>query len=311
MYNAQSFVYSYESLTIPRILYEYDVLTKQSTVIFNKRVPNYDQSLYETGLLEARGHDGVMIPISSCCRKDMFRCGATPQPLLLYAYGAYGTCIEPNFNQKWVSLMDRGFICCIAHIRGGGEKGYDWYLDGKMDRKMNTFKDFISCAEHLISIGYTNSSRLVAEGRSAGGLTMGCAVTMRPELFKTVVLGVPFVDVVVTMADPTIPLTTSEWNEWGNSNVPEQFDQLLEYSPMECVKISKYPNTLIQCGLHDPRVGFWEPTKFHIRIKDLAQDTNTHLLRVDMDRGHFSNSDRYKQIRECAYQYAFVLSTLT
>jgi oligopeptidase B len=315
-YNLDTIIVTYESMIKPQRYIEFNLSTGIKTILKEKKVPNYDSNLYETKLIEAKSHDGKTIPISMCYRKDMFRNGDNkellkiPQPLLLYGYGAYGYCVEPYFNYKWISLMDRSFICCNAHVRGGCEKGYGWYLDGKMQNKINTFKDFISCAEYLIDTGYTTPNRLIAEGRSAGGLLMGSILTMRPDLFNTIILGVPFVDVLVTMSDPTIPLTTPEWEEWGNPNIKEHFNWIKQYSPIDNIKRISYPNTYIQCGLHDPRVQYWEPVKFHLKLLDNLCDNNNHIIKIDMEKGHFSNTDRYRSVREYAAQYAFIMSTL-
>jgi oligopeptidase B len=233
-----------------------------------------------------------------------------PKPLLLYGYGAYGHCIDPYFSPSIFSLLDRGFIQCIANVRGGSEKGYDWYLDGKMGNKMNTFLDFISCAEYLIDNKYTSPDKLVIEGRSAGGLLVGAVLTMRPDLFKTVILGVPFLDVLVTMSDPSIPLTTGEWIEWGNPNNQKDHDYMAKYSPIDNIRKTNYPNTLITCGLFDPRVQYWEPLKFQVKLKNNCTDTNMHLIKIDTDNGHYSNADRYKACKERAFEYAFMLKTI-
>ena len=315
-YNLDTVVVIYESMIEPQRYIEFNLVTGNHKILKEKVVPNYNANLYETKLINVTSHDGELIPVSMCYRKDMFRHGDNkelqkkPQPLLLYGYGAYGICVEPSFNSKWISLLNRGFICCNAHVRGGCEKGYSWYLNGKMQNKINTFKDFIACAEYLIDTGYTSSKRLVAEGRSAGGLLMGGVLTMRPDLFNTVILGVPFVDILVTMSDPSLPLTTPEWEEWGNPNIEEQFNWIEKYSPINNIKKVEYPNTYIQCGLHDPRVQYWEPVKFHYKLLDNLCDNNNHIIKIDMEKGHFSNTDRYRSVREYAEQYAFILGSL-
>lgn len=322
IYRSNEMVFTYESMVNPYKLLSYNVVTKEYTILKKKEVPNYDPSLYESKLILVPSHDGKEIPVSMLYRKDMFRHynksnnhlskkhKTETQPMLLYGYGAYGICIEPGFRSTLCSLLDRSFIYCVANVRGGSEKGYDWYLDGKMKNKINTFKDFISCAEYMINNGYTSKDRLAAEGRSAGGLLVGAVLTMKPDLFNTVILGVPFVDALVTMSDPSIPLVTPEWEEWGNPNIEEYYQCMKEYTPMENIQKRYYPDTLITCGLFDPRVQYWESAKFQLRLKDKCTDQNTHLIKIDMDKGHFSNTDRYKSIRECAFKYAFILKSI-
>lgn len=307
-YNTKSIVYIYDSLVNPYKLVQYDLLTEKSTILKQKIVPNYDSSKYQSQVLYATSHDNKEIPISMLYNKDLFKFKKEPQPLYLYGYGAYGHCVDPEFDFKIISLLDRGFIFVIAHVRGSSVKGYNWYTEGKMKNKMNTFYDFNSVAEYLSNEGYTNSSMIVAEGRSAGGLLIGSVMTMKPELYKTVILGVPFVDVLVTMCDPSVPLTTPEWEEWGNPNIKEYYDYMKKYSPIDNIRKINYPNTLITCGLYDPRVQYWEPLKFHIKLKEFSIDSNSHLIKIDT-KGHFSNTDRYQSIKECAFKYAFILKT--
>ena len=232
-----------------------------------------------------------------------------PKPAMLYGYGSYGICIDPGFHKLILPYLDRGMIYCIAHIRGGGEMGRYWYEEqGKYLNKRNTFQDFISCAEHLVDSGFTTPSTLAAEGRSAGGLLMGNVVNWRPDLFQAIVAGVPFVDLMNTMCDPTIPLTTGEWEEWGNPNEDKYFDYMLSYSPYDNVRAQPYPNILITAGLFDPRVAYWEPAKWASKLRSLKTGDNKVLCKFDLDSGHFSASDRYKYLREKAFDQAFVLS---
>jgi oligopeptidase B len=228
-------------------------------------------------------------------------------PTLLTGYGSYGSSNDPYFSSTRLSLIDRGFIFAIAHIRGGQEMGRQWYLDGKMFKKKNTFTDFIDCAEFLIDENYTKPQNLFATGGSAGGLLMGAVVNMRPELFKGVVAKVPFVDVVTTMLDDDIPLTTGEFDEWGNPNVLESYMYMLEYSPYDQVKAQNYPNMLVTTGLHDSQVQYWEPAKWVAKLREMKTDDNTLLLRTNMETGHGGTTGRFKVYREVAQEYAFML----
>lgn len=216
--------------------------------------------------------------------------------------------MEPRFDQKRLCLIDRGFVYAIAHVRGGQEMGRYWYDQGKWYNKKNTFTDFIACAEHLIAKNYTSAERLVVNGRSAGGLLMGAITVMRPDLFKAVVAGVPFVDVVTTMLDDSIPLTIGEYDEWGNPNIKEYYDYMLSYSPYDHTIAQDYPNILITAGLNDPRVQYWEPTKWTAKLRDVKTDDNLLLLKVHMGAGHFSSSGRYNYLKDIAFEYAFILN---
>jgi oligopeptidase B len=226
---------------------------------------------------------------------------------LLYGYGAYGLSIDPAFASPRLSLIDRGFVYAIAHIRGGQELGRQWYEDGKLLKKKNTFTDFIACAEYLIREGFTKPGQLFAMGRSAGGLLMGAVTNMRPDLFKGVVAEVPFVDVITTMLDPSIPLTTGEYDEWGDPNQKEYYDYMLSYSPYDNVEAKSYPSLLITGGLHDSQVQYWEPAKWAAKLRALKTDRNRLLLKTNMDAGHGGASGRFKRHRETAFSYAFLL----
>ncbi len=299
----------YTSMTQPYILYEYDTKQDKLKVLKKKIVPNYNSKLYESKLIFAPSYYGQKVPISIVYRKSMKK-NNSPQPMYLYGYGSYGMCCDPKFNHQLVSLMDRGFLCATAHVRGGAELGHDWYTDGKMHTKMNTFLDFISCTEYLIKSGYTTSNTLAIEGRSAGGLLMGAVMTMRPDLFNTVVAVVPFVDVLNTMADPSIPLTTQEWEQWGNPNKLTDYTYMKQYSPYDNINKTNYPNSLFLAGYHDPRVQYWEPAKFVAKLRHMKTDTNVHLLKTDMHQGHFGGSDRYKYIKETAFIYSFIIKNI-
>ena len=232
------------------------------------------------------------------------------KPVWLAGYGSYGHCYDPSFSTLRLSLLERGVVFAIAHIRGGGELGRAWYEDGKMEHKVNTFRDYIACAEHLVAQGYTATDRLVAQGGSAGGLLMGAVANLRPDLFHVVVARVPFVDVVNTMLDETIPLTVIEWEEWGNPKLEEQFRWIRAYSPYDNVRAQDYPHMLVEAGLNDPRVQYWEPAKWVARLRTLKTDDNLLLLKTLMGAGHGGSSGRYGRIEEFAFQYAFVLDRL-
>jgi oligopeptidase B len=230
--------------------------------------------------------------------------------MFLYAYGSYGYPIDPDFNSIRLSLLERGVVFAIAHVRGGGEYGKPWYYQGKLAHKMNTFTDFINCAEYLIAENFTSSSRLCAGGGSAGGLLMGAILNLRPDLFHGVYAAVPFVDVITTMLDDTIPLTTFEYKEWGNPNNKEEFDWMYEYSPYDHVEAKDYPHILITAGYNDPRVQYWEPAKWTAKLRALKTDDNLLVLKTKMESGHSGASGRYDYMKEYAFVYSFVLDTL-
>ncbi|DBA01760.1 TPA: hypothetical protein N0F65_010170 [Lagenidium giganteum] len=298
----------YSSMTTPRTTYDYEVASREKTFLKEKPCPNYDRSLYKSERVVAKADDGTLIPISLVYRKDLR--SKDRQPLHLYGYGSYEICIDPSFTATILPLLDRGVIYAIAHIRGGGEMGRTWYENSKYLQKRNTFTDFINCAEHLIASGVTSSSKMTCEGRSAGGLLMGAVLNMRPDLFTAAIAGVPFVDVMNTMSDASIPLTTGEWEEWGNPNEAKYFQYMLSYSPYENVKHQAYPNILVTSGLYDPRVAYWEPTKWVAKLRDFKSDQNEVLLKMDLSSGHFSASDRYHYLKEKAFDLAFLLDPL-
>lgn len=298
--------YGYSSLTTPNSTYDYDMLTKEKKLLKQQEVVGgYNPNDYETERLWATAKDGTKIPISLVYKKGIKRDGTNPT--MLYGYGSYGYSMNPTFSSTRLSLINRGFVFAIAHIRGGQEMGRTWYDDGKMFKKKNTFTDFIDCAEHLIDAGFTKSDNLFASGGSAGGLLMGAVVNMRPELFKGVIAAVPFVDVVTTMLDEDIPLTTGEFDEWGNPNEMESYMYMLDYSPYDQVKAQSYPNMLVTTGLHDSQVQYWEPAKWVAKLREMKTDKNTLLLRTNMETGHGGTTGRFKVYRETAQEYAFVL----
>jgi len=300
----------YQSLVDPESVVDVDLNTLEKVVRKQKQVPNYDRSLYSTCVIHAKARDGTEIPVSIHYRKDLHKEGR-PEPLMLYGYGSYGACMDPRFRIADLSLVDRGVVHAVANIRGGGEMGMGWYEDqGKYFTKMNTFTDFIDVADHLVSQKWTTPDQMAIHGRSAGGLLIGAVVNMRPDLCKVALAGVPFVDVMCTMRDPSIPLTILEWEEWGNPNERDYYDYMNQYSPVDNVTAQHYPAIFVTAGLHDPRVAYWEPAKWVAKLRDLKTDDNLVLLKMDMVAGHFSASDRYKYLRETAIDYAFVLEQL-
>ncbi|XP_019166680.1 PREDICTED: uncharacterized protein LOC109162430 [Ipomoea nil] len=300
----------YSSLKTPPSVYDYDMDTGVS--VLKKIDPvlgGFDSSNYVTERQQATASDGTEIPISITYKKNLVKLDGS-DPLLLYGYGSYEVCIDPYFKASRLSLLDRGFIYAIAHIRGGGEMGRQWYENGKLLKKKNTFTDFIACAEHLIEKKYCNKEKLCINGRSAGGLLIGAVLTMRPDLFKAAVAEVPFVDVLTTMLDPTIPLTTSEWEEWGDPRKEEYYFYMKSYSPVDNVKPQCYPDILLITGLNDPRVLYSEPAKFVAKLRDMKTDDNMLLFKCECSAGHFSKSGRFEKLREVAFTYAFMMKAL-
>ena len=298
--------YGYSSLTTPNSTYDYDMRARTKTLLKRDDVlGGFDPANYESRRFFARAADGTDVPVSLVYRKNLRRSG--PQPLLLYGYGSYGSSTDASFSGPRLSLLDRGFIYAIAHVRGGQEMGRQWYDDGKLLRKMNTFTDFISCAEHLVRDGYTTPGQLFAQGGSAGGLLMGAITNLRPDLFAGVVAQVPFVDVVTTMLDSTIPLTTGEYDEWGNPHQKQYYDYMLSYSPYDNVRAAAYPNLLVTTGLHDSQVQYFEPAKWVARLRARKTDDHRLLLRTNMEAGHGGASGRFQRLRETAFVYAFLL----
>ena len=304
-YDSDLVRFTYTSPVTPPTVYDYDMKRHTRTLKKRTDVPNYQPARYATERTWALAADGARVPVSLLYRKPLVRDGS--RPMLLYAYGSYGYSTDPGFASNIFSLVDRGFVYAIAHIRGGQEMGRGWYDDGKMMRKKNTFTDFIAAAEHLVQRGYTRTDRLVIRGGSAGGLLMGAVTTMRPDLFRAVVADVPFVDVINTMLDASIPLTTQEWQQWGNpANAPE-YAYMKSYSPYDNVTAKDYPSMLVTAGLNDPRVGYWEPAKWVAKLRATKTDKNSLLLKTNMGAGHGGSSGRYDYLKEMAFRYAFVL----
>lgn len=301
--------FGYESMKTPESVYDYDMRTREKILLKREEVlGGFDTEDYITERLYAPARDGARIPISLVYRKGAKRDGNNP--LVLYGYGSYGASIDASFGSSRLSLLDRGFVYAIAHIRGGQELGRAWYEDGKLLNKQNTFTDFIDAAEYLIEEGYTSPDRLFARGGSAGGLLMGAVANMRPDLWRGIVAHVPFVDVVTTMLDESIPLTTFEYDEWGDPNERKYYDYILSYSPYDRVEAKEYPSMLVTTGLHDSQVQFWEPAKWVAKLRALKTDDNVLLLKTNMEAGHGGASGRYKRYEELAFEYAFVLDQL-
>jgi oligopeptidase B len=282
--------------------------TRQATLLKHTEVlGGYDASLYRCERTHATAVDGTRIPISVVYRKDTPRDGSAPA--LLYGYGSYGVVIPAGFSSNRLSLLDRGIVYAIAHIRGGGEMGKSWHDAGRLRNKLNTFTDFIACAEHLISIGLASSRKLAAMGGSAGGLLMGAVVNMRPELFCTVVSVVPFVDVINTMLDESLPLTVGEFEEWGNPKVQEDYEYIKRYCPYTNLGQCAYPKMLVRTSLNDSQVMYWEPAKYVAKLRALNPDAQV-LFKINMAAGHGGSSGRYDYLREVAYDYAFLIERL-
>ena len=299
--------YTYQSMTTPYSTYDYNLRTREGKLMKQQEVlGGFSSENYVTERLMATARDGKQVPISLVYRKDKFRKDGT-NPCLQYAYGSYGVSMYPNFSAKRLSLLDRGFVYAVAHIRGGQEMGGQWYEEGKMLQKMNTFTDYIDCSEYLIKNKYTSSDKLFAEGGSAGGLLMGAVANLRPDLYKGIIAWVPFVDVVTTMMDETIPLTTFEWKEWGNPNVKEEYEYMLSYSPYDNVGAKQYPNMLVLTGLHDSQVQYWEPAKWVARLREKKTDDNILLFKTNMTAGHGGSYGRFERLKEDALAYAFLL----
>src|SRR5215216_2326178 len=296
----------YTSLVTPNSVVDYNVKTKTWTVVKQEEIPSgYDATQYVSARTYATATDGTQIPMSLVHKKGLAQTGNNPT--LLYGYGSYGFSIDPSFNANRVSLLDRGFVFAIGHIRGGSEMGRAWYENGKMMNKRNTFTDFIACAEHLIAEKYTRTEKLAIMGGSAGGLLVGACVTMRPDLFGAVVAQVPFVDVINTMSDPSIPLTRLEYDQWGNPENQEYFEYMMSYSPYDNIRATDYPHIMITTGLNDPRVAYWEPAKFAAKLRELKTNDNSVLLRTNFGAGHAGASGRYDRLKEMASDFAFLI----
>jgi len=305
MMNTSKLRYSYNSMVNPGTMYEYDMLTKENKVLKVKEiVGGYDQSQYISERIWASGRDGTKIPMSMVYKKGLKK--NSENPTLLYAYGSYGYSIDPTFSSNRLSLLNRGFIFVIAHVRGGEDMGRKWYENGKLLKKKNTFFDFIDCGEHLIKEKFCTSKNLYASGGSAGGLLMGAVINMSPNLFNGVIAHVPFVDVVTTMLDESIPLTTGEYDEWGNPNNEEYYNYMMSYSPYDNIQEIDYPNLLVTTGLHDSQVQYWEPAKWVAKLREMKTDEKLLLLKTNMKAGHGGSSGRFEYLKEIALDYAFL-----
>lgn len=306
-FDTASLRYIYTSLTTPNSVYDYNMVTREKDLKKRQEViGGYNPEEYTTERLYATSHDGLQIPISLVYKKGFVKNGEAP--LLLYAYGSYGHSMDAGFSSNRLSLLNRGFVFAIAHIRGGQEMGRSWYEDGKLFKKINTFQDFISCGECLVNQQFTSSDHLYAEGGSAGGLLMGAIANMRPDLWNGVLADVPFVDVVTTMLDESIPLTTNEFDEWGNPKIKDFYDYMKSYSPYDNVERKEYPNMLVTTGLHDSQVQYFEPAKWVARLRTHKTDQHVLLLKTNMEAGHGGASGRFEYLKEIALQYAFMLA---
>ena len=306
-FDTDLFRFVYTSLTTPRSVYDFNMLSKERTLLKQKQVlgGEFDTDNYVSERIFATSRDGkTQIPISLVYRKGLQKNGENP--LLLNGYGSYGNSSDPYFSSVRLSLLDRGFTYAIAHVRGGQEMGRDWYEDGKLLKKKNTFYDFIDCAKHLIDTKFTSSEHIYATGGSAGGLLMGAVINMKPELFNGVIAGVPFVDVINTMWDESIPLTTGEFDEWGNPKEKEYYDYMKSYSPYDNIENVSYPNLLITTGYWDSQVQYWEPAKWIAKIRDIRANDNLLLMHCNMDVGHGGSSGRFESLKEIALEYAFL-----
>ncbi|ULB34147.1 MULTISPECIES: S9 family peptidase [Proteiniphilum] len=306
-YDAITFRYSYTSLNRPTTLYEYNIETGKTEKLKEQEIPSgFNPDDYSVERLWATAPDGVKVPMAVVYKKGLKKDGSSPA--LIYSYGSYGSSSDVYFSASMYSLIDRGFVYAIAQIRGGSDLGEQWYEDGKLLRKKNTFNDFIACSEKLVQEGYTSPCKLAAMGGSAGGLLMGAVANMRPDLYNTIVAQVPFVDVINTMLDDTLPLTTGEYEEWGNPNEEEYYNYILSYSPYDNIKAQDYPNILVTGGINDSQVLFHEPAKYVAKLRSLKTDNNILLLRINMDSGHGGATGRYEGIKDTAFEFAFILN---
>lgn len=306
-YDTDVIRFSYSSMTTPSQLFDYNMATRERTLLKTQEVPSgHKPEDYVTRRVFAEAHDGETVPVTLLYRKDTPLDGSAP--CLLYGYGAYGITIPAGFNTNCLSLADRGFVYAIAHIRGGKDKGFSWYEDGKMEKKVNTFKDFIAAADHLVKEKFTSYNRIIAEGGSAGGMLMGAIANMAPEKFAGIIAAVPFVDVLNTMLDDTLPLTPPEWPEWGNPiESEEEYRWIAAYSPYDNVEKKPYPPIIALSGLTDPRVTYWEPTKWIAKLRYTAPDAGPFLLKTNMAAGHGGKSGRFQRLEEIAFEYAYAI----
>lgn len=308
-FNTELYRFSYSSLVTPSSVYDYNLGTRRRTLRKRQEIPSgFNASAYEVRRFFAPARDGVQVPVSLLMKRGTRLDGSSPA--LLYAYGSYGATTEPTFNSNVLSLVDRGFVYAIAHIRGGQEMGRRWYDDGKMLHKLNTFYDFIDVGEELVRRKYTSPAKMVANGGSAGGLLMGAVANMRPDLFRAIVADVPFVDVINTMMDGSLPLTAQEWEQWGNPRIREQYDYMMRYSPYDNVKRQDYPWMLVTTSLNDSQVMYWEPAKWVARLRANKTDHNPLFFKTNMAGGHGGSSGRYDRLHEAAFRYAFMLTAI-
>ncbi len=304
-YNAKNLRYDFGSMNRPYSSFSYDFEKKDSTLLKEKEFPNYNSADYESERVFARAADGARIPISIVYKKGMKKDGKAP--MVVYGYASYGMSMSPYFSSSRVSLLERGFVYAIIHARGGSEMGRHWYEDGKFFKKKNTFTDFIAGTEYLIKNGYSSPKLVFANGESAGGLLMGAIMNLRPDLYKGIIAGVPFVDVVTTMLDSSLPLTTGEYEEWGNPNDKKYYDYMKSYSPYDNVTAQDYPNLLVTTGLNDTQVSYWEPAKWVAKLRELRTDkSKLMIMKTEMEVGHGGKSGRYEYLRDAALSYAFI-----
>lgn len=309
-YKSDTLRIGYSSLTTPHTTYDLNLKTFEKVIAGQTKVlGGFKSKDYKSERIWVKSHDGVKVPVSLVYHKDHFA-KRGKNPVLLYAYGSYGSSTDPYFSSARLSLLNRGFVFAIAHIRGGEELGHDWYEQGKMLKKKNTFLDFIACTEHLIKARYTSRDKVFAMGGSAGGLLMGAISNMRPELWKGIVSNVPFVDVVTTMQDDTIPLTTGEYDEWGNPDDKKYYHYMKSYSPYDNIEAKEYPAMLVTSGLNDSQVQYWEPTKYVAKLREMKTDTNMLLLYTNMKAGHGGSAGRFEHLKEIALEYAFLIYLL-
>jgi len=308
VYDTDTFRFVFSSPVTPKSVYDYNMDSRQLELKKMMEIKGFNAADFVTERRYATAKDGTKIPISFAYKKDISL--NSNNPTVLYGYGAYGFSSDPEFNSKRLSMIERGIIFAIAHIRGGGEFGKKWYHQGKLKQKMNTFTDFTTCAEFLISENITSQENLCIFGGSAGGLLMGAVTNLRSDLFNSVIALVPFVDVINTMLDETIPLTTFEFKEWGNPNIKEEFQWMIEYSPYDNVIEKNYPHILVIAGLNDPNVPYWEPAKWTAKLRALKTDDNILLLKTRMSSGHGGKSGRYEKLKDSAFIYAFILDML-
>lgn len=305
VFNTDIFRYEYESMRLPASVYDFNMKDHTQVLMKTQQVPNYNAELYKTERIFVKARDGVLVPVSLIMKKDHQNDGKGP--ILIYGYGSYGVNMDPWFNSELFSLVDRGYVYALTHIRGGSEMGRDWYDNGRTLHKKNSFTDFIDVTEYLVQNKYADKHRVYAMGGSAGGLLMGAVMNMRPDLYHGVVAQVPFVDVVTTMLDDSIPLTTGEYDEWGNPNEKQYYDYIRSYSPYDNIEKKAYPNLLVTTGLHDSQVQYWEPAKWVAKLREYKTNPSVILLKTDMDAGHGGASGRFDSLKETATEYAFIL----